>query len=561
MQNFFKMGWFVDAYNNNTIDYSLFNTGKMKGTAVLPTGAGKSGLIYADIIKHILISKNNQKHIFNLSAPILKLEAQLLNDFISVISIIFPDKIKNNEFMFFINSSADGNSYDVDLLNADVMRFNEIDKFINSDKAKFAIVASCHKSLYKFAEQIDYLKDCCTVYNYLDEAHLVVNETRDDKSYTKLNDEKKERFNSLTEISNKSHYVFALSATPDKYITEVINRCAGEENISNYIIEIPATKLIAENKILPVKSWVQRVGNGDSEKITPEICLQFMKNVIADNNKIKHKILVTCSSVDHLNALREALSAHYKVFSTCARDGGLSTENYEENVIDEVSFINEVDNWNDNCFVLHIRQLTQGIDVKTLTDCIIYNSTRLNDGVKRILIQTIGRTIRPMAGERGLPKEKRTKNYGNVLFLIGDNDFEAVYSQTTNFLLKYYGRNGFRAFTKDIDRDYGNIGKTKVKFGTGSSGFGDDYFDYFECLIEKLLIDMEKYIKENILPKYRYELKLSGNKPNKKLLPSYMINMKEKYSHYSGEYETNTLLSDTEFMKAVSDLFEKYNIE
>jgi hypothetical protein len=239
----------------------------------------------------------------------------------------------------------------------------------------------------------------------------------------------------------------------------------------------------------------------------------------------------------------------------------MSTVNNEENVIDEISFIKEVDSWNDNCFVLHIRQLTQGIDVKTLTDCIIYNSTRLNDGVKRIIVQTIGRTIRPMAGERGLSKDKRIKKDGNVLFLIGDNDYDAVKNQTTNFLLQYYGRDGIKAFTKDIDRDYGKIGKNKIKFGNGSSGFGDDYYDYFETVIDKLLIDMEDYIQKNILPKYKLEMKLSGNKQNRKLIPSYLVNMKEKFALYSGIHDTSTLLSDTEFMKKVSELFAKYNIE
>ena len=81
MDNTFKMGWFVNAYKNGQIDYLLSETGKKKGTAVLPTGAGKSGMIYADIVKHIMDAKPGEKIIFNLSAPILKLEAQLLNDF------------------------------------------------------------------------------------------------------------------------------------------------------------------------------------------------------------------------------------------------------------------------------------------------------------------------------------------------------------------------------------------------------------------------------------------------------------------------------------------------
>jgi len=115
-----RMNWFVEAYKNNTLQYLLKNTNKVKGTAVLPTGAGKSGIVYEDMVYHILNRKEDEKIVFNLTAPILKLEAQLLNDFISVAKDIFADKINNGEFMFFINSSADGNAYDAEYLNADV---------------------------------------------------------------------------------------------------------------------------------------------------------------------------------------------------------------------------------------------------------------------------------------------------------------------------------------------------------------------------------------------------------------------------------------------------------
>lgn len=555
-----KMDWFVENYINNTLTYDIHNTGKSKGTIVIPTGGGKSGLVYADIIKHIEKADVNKKYIFNISAPILKLEAQLINDFFAVLNQIFPNKYENNEFMFFVNSSANGEAYDADIVNMDVSRFVDIDKFINSKNAKFAIVASCHKSLYKFAEKIDYLKKHSIICSYLDESHLVVSESKSDINFSKLSKESKRRFNVLTEIC-KSDYLYALSATPDKYITDEINKNANEKNTSMYLIEISARELIAANIILPVFAWYRRVGNGDNEKITPDICLNFMQKVISQNDKIKHKILVTCSSVNHLNSLREALSSHYKVFSTCSRDGGMSANNNEENVIDEASFIKEVDEWNDNCFVLHIRQLIQGIDIKSLTGCIIYNSAHVGDDIKRFIIQTIGRILRPYEGERGFSKEKRTKQHGDVLFLIGDNEFDKVHNQIVDFLLHYYGRDGIKSFTKDINHDYGNIGKNKILFGSGLSGFGDDYIDYYDELINKLLIDMEAYINERILPKYKNDLILSGGKYNKNLVPSYIAEIKKKFANYSGLHDTSDLLSDTEFMKNVSDLFVKYNIE
>lgn len=554
------MSWFVEAYENGTLQYILKNTNKVKGTAVLPTGAGKSGVVYEDMVYHINNRKEGEKLVFNLTAPILKLEAQLLNDFISVAKEIFADKVDNGEFMFFINSSADGNAYDAEYLNADVKNFNKIEDFKASKIAKIAIIASCHKSLYKFAEKVDYLNEFATTFTYSDEAHLMVNETRDDLAYNALSDESKKRWDSLTEVF-KCDYFYALTATPDKYITAELNKAACEKENDYHIIDVPARELIAENKILPVKTWIQRVGNGDNEKITPEICSAFMESVKEDNPNIQHKVLVTCQSSSHLNYLREELGkAGYTVFSTCSKDGGRLTEDEDFIDVDEVEFVNNIDAHDGDCFVLHIKQLTQGIDVKTLTDCIYYNSTRVNDGVKRTILQTIGRTLRPLKGERGKTIEERLKKYGNVLFLIGDDDYDAVVNQMTAFLIKYYGRDGIKSFSKDIERNYGGIGKTK-RFGSGNSGFGDDFDNFFETLIDALLVDMEDYIKKNVLPKHKAFMKLSGNKPNPKLLPMAVASVKNKFAHYKGVYDTQELLSDTEFMKAVSDLFAKYDIE
>ena len=555
-----KMNWFIEAYNNGTLQYLLKNTNKTKGTAVLPTGAGKSGVVYEDMVYHILNRKEGEKLVFNLTAPILKLEAQFLNDFISVAKEIFADKVYNGEFMFFINSSADGNAYDVEYLNADVKTFNKIEDFKASKTANIAIIASCHKSLYKFAEKVDYPNEFATTFTYSDEAHLMVNETRDDLSYDALSGESKKRWDSLTEVF-KCDYFYALTATPDIYITAELNKAAGEKETNYHIIDVPARELIAENKILPVKTWIQRVGNGENEKITTEICSAFMEAVKEDNPNIQHKILVTCQSSKHLNYLREELGkVGYTVFSTCSKDGGRFTEDEDFIDVDEVEFVHNVDTYNGDCFVLHIKQLTQGIDIKTLTDCIYYNSTRVNDGVRRTILQTIGRTLRPLKGERGKAIDERLKKYGNVLLLIGDNDFDTIVNQMTAFLLKYYGRDGIKSFSRDLEKNYGGIGKIK-HFGSGSSGFGDDYDDFFETLIEALLVDMEDYIKKNVLPRHNSFMKLSGNKPNPKLLPMAVMSVKNQFTHYKGVYDTNELLSDTEFMKAVSDLFMKYGIE
>ena len=571
----FKMQWFVDAYKNNELNYMIAGVGKKKGTVVLPTGAGKSGVVYSDIVYHINNAKDDEKIIFNISAPILKLEAQLLNDFFSCVKKIFPERVANGEFMFFINSSADGNNYkkakDIDV---DDKRFYEIDKFKSNKKARFAIVASCHKSLYKFASMVKELKNYATVVTYIDEAHLVVNETIDQKSEDKLTGEAKARFEVVKELCS-CDYIYAVTATPDKTVTKLINDCAGVSDNDYHIIDISAQHFINNNIILPPRSGVMKVATGDEIHITSPICDEFMKQMKRDNPDICHKILVTCQNSDHLLDLQKELATMgYKVFATCCREGATTTKNCvdTENTnesnsesIDEVKFIEEVDNYDGDCFVLHIKQLIQGIDINTLTDCIIYNSRKVNDGVKRTLIQTIGRILRPIRGERGMDIDNRKKKYGNVLFVIGDENFDDICRQMGNFLLKYYGQDGIKSFTKDVTKPGGMTGRIRNPF-SGNSHFGDDLEVAYGIVIERLKACIEEYVKGVLVPKIKWlrdTNKKNGitNDPAEKVLANELAGLKKTFSsHYSDSWEIEELLKDAKLMTAVTDLFKKYKI-
>ena len=444
-----KMEWFVDKYFNNELTYSIYNTGKKKGTVVVPTGGGKSGMIYEDIVKHIEMSSPNEKYIFNISAPILKLEAQLLNDFISVLKNIFIDRIKNDEFMFFINSSGDGDDYKVQDLNSDVDNFANINAFLNNKSARFAIVASCHKSLYKFADQVETLNKVATTFSYLDEAHLVVNIGMSaDKSYEKSSNKKKESWEYLRKLFN-CNYVYAVTATPDQFVTEELNNVAGEK-YDYKLIDVPARELIEKNIIISVKTYTIA-----AEKITAPICIKFMNDVKCDNPYIKHKILVNCANTDHLIELQEILVNNgYKVFSTCSKHGAMEGIDDDLVIMNPNEFINMVDNYNDDCFVLHIKQLIQGIDIKTLTDCIYCNNTTTNYCNERRIIQTVGRCIRTLEKERGVYVDMRKKKYANVLFVNAYEEYDKSSEWIVAFLIKYYGRDCLKAFKADIHKKY-----------------------------------------------------------------------------------------------------------
>ena len=320
--------------------------------------------------------------------------------------------------------------------------------------------------------------------------------------------------------------------------------------------------MIAENIILPVKTYTCRINNDSS--ITSDHCIMFMEMVKEDNPNINHKVLVTASNTDHLRDLQGELSNKgYKVFSTCSRDGGVTNSDDEMIDIDEVAFINEVDTYDGDCFVIHIKQLRQGIDIKSITDIIMYNSTRVNDGVKRTILQTIGRSLRPAFGERGMDIDLRSKKHSNALFLVGDDDYDAVQRQMFNFLIEYYGVKGVTAFANDVTKEHGNKGKFKGTINPfpTNTGFGDDYFNVYNIIIEELLFEIATYIKNVIKPRYDMALRLTGGKPHRNLIPMALADVKKRFSLYDGKHDTATLLTDTEFMDAVSKLFEQYEIK
>ena len=97
------MQWFIDNYNQNHLNYILGNTGMNYGTVVMPTGTGKSGVVYEDIVRTIDELTKGKKLIINISCPILKLTQQFISDLFEVLAPIYQSR--GLHVAFFVNSS------------------------------------------------------------------------------------------------------------------------------------------------------------------------------------------------------------------------------------------------------------------------------------------------------------------------------------------------------------------------------------------------------------------------------------------------------------------------
>lgn len=577
-----KMNWLVKQYENNEISYEIHNTKEKKGTIVMPTGAGKSGVMDKDIIHHINNAKG--KMIFNISAPILKLCKQQGDDLFNVIEDIFRDRCDRDEFMVFINSSADGKVFkDSTRRIGNVRSFNDIEVFERNEKARFAIVISCHKSLYKFAERVEYLSNFATVANYLDEGHLLVNldGRRDFHKESNFTQKEQKQWGVMQTLCKYSDYLYVLTATPDKTVTALVNQAAG--NAPGYnIIEISAQELIEKGIILSPR--IASVIIDNSSEITASIATNFMNKCIMLEPNIIHKVLITCDDTDHLERLEKELSKEYIVFSTTSKNGAKTNlleevdeyddvedtdEEKELKSILETNFIKRVDDCSENCFVLHIRQLREGIDIRTLTDCIICNrATRVNDGEKTKYIQTIGRILRPYKGERpeelmekGLTLEDRLKKHGNVLFVVGNSDIDengqnVIERQMVKFAVKYYGLNGVEAFSLNPNEDHGNVGKKKSAISgyvSGKWAWEDD----IENEIKELEVNVIKFMKESVFPMNEW-MKSLGCEVK---FADAVFQIKQHFGFIDGMNPVCDVISNYELMKMVSETLAEYGIK
>lgn len=534
-----KMDWFINQYNNGTLPYHIHNTGMDKGTVCMPTGTGKSGVVYADVVYRI--NHATGKIIINISTPILKLNQQFIKDLFSVLSVIYKGRESN--FMFFINSSDTGIAYNEYVkgmnISADHFKSSVFERrFLNNDKASVAIVISCHKSIHKFISYISKHHDILTgidVVNYIDESHLITTKKHEDTS-----NELETTVVNINALCKYSSAVYMMSATPDAEITRAVNAWNKFGKSSNdFIYKLSPIEAINAGTILaPFMHYMSTL----SEGINPGMLVSIMENAKKRNNNIKHKILVTLNSADELKEIRTALENdyQYKVFSTCSKYGfGM-----EEDIVDETKitkFIDDIEAYNDDCFVLHIRQMVQGIDIKSLTDCVVWINSNYNVKSCRHLIQIIGRTLR--TPERNVAKDLRKKKFGGV-YIVTPADNTRIKEDIGSVIARYYGVNNV-LFDEKKYRYPGT--KSDDLWDSDHDGLSKSGWDH--AGIDTIHVNMKNEI-QRICESIKQFQTITGIKVN---ISDEVNKIAQKYSSFDADCDTFSLLFDNSEMVAEAE--------
>lgn len=540
-----KMKWLNDWINKGTVTYEIYNTGRHHGTIQMPTGSGKSALIFLDIIRRIDRKDPSRKLVVNISTPIIRLCEQQGNDLLSVISGIkgTTKTIDTNKIAWFINNSGDASKYDTYF---DMYRFSDInDYFLESKKNDVAIIISCHQSLNKVIRWMNkVIKDDSMIdaVTYVDEAHTISYKDVDpDEDLTKIN---------IKTLCKKSD-VYMVSATPKTDVIKLVNSydLPDKDNDVPIILETPS-EAIRANKICGPNVSIEQTEDGN---ITENICIDYL-NVLKTDGRI-HKVLVSCKDSKHLKKLRKHLiKAGYTVFSTFAYEGMKTIfENTTHVYKDVVEFNNAIDKCNKDCFVLHIRQLISGIDVTSISDCIIQKNDTNNFNSYAPVIQTIGRALR-LGDERGVDIEKRKKKYAGVL-IVTNKDNDTVYTDISFFLGAYYGNGNFKFYTMSTSMKYSNMGMGIVE--TGAPGDDKDIFATSNVINywEKVNIDIKNYIKEKVKP-YIEKMQEIGAKNLQGQLQCAVDIIENKYKMNIESVDLFKYIYDNNFRNDIIKIFE-----
>ena len=494
-----KMDWAVEAYKNGNFESELHSNSFNRdfGTFCKATGVGKSG----DIIKEIVyrIKHSNGKTIINFSEFFLKLSEQLSHDIFEFLTHPDVNLLNPAEAGIYMNSSDSARRLSKDFEDYDWEKYS-IDT-IKKENKKINFVISCNKSLYKFInDSAEFEKSGYEIINFLDESHTLSIEVSVNKKTKAIEFTEDDGSNigiDLKELCKHSTACYAISATPDVQVTKMLLEFDREHNPAKpieYAIYENPQKSILENKIVPPNIDFSKTPMG--ARFDAKYLIEVMKRAKAIQPTLeKHKILVTTKSVEEANSIFKTLAdAGQNVFMvTCEgfKTNTVGPKNFTLNKskktedefdfenMDILGFVKAVEDFDGDCFVIHIRILIAGIDIKSLTDCVIYANTHqtATSEFGRHTIQTIGRTLRTLSGERGMDREERKKKFGGVFFVIPEDKPE-VEAALRALVVKYYSfdnlefqRHGCVNGKRDNENEFYSFG------GEDTSTSGEEFFN------------------------------------------------------------------------------------
>lgn len=451
--------WLVDILSkDNVVD--IFK-GFFFGTVNMATGTGKTSKIIIGMFSELKHYSHDRKHIFDLASPRLKLNYQTAFNVIYVL-----DKVKAispKTTCIILNSSEDTSEYE-NVFGESGMGYSvcKLEEMSNTNFQNYLVI-SCYPSHGKLDDLLfntrtydDYVK-----VSYWDESHTIS---------LKKHIKNGENYFDVKRSVKVFDKVFALDATPCKDLVEVLQvaevKLNPDHELVDYIYQITPKQAMNDFLILPVYMFVIKGVHTDLLGNRVKHCIEAINNMKTYNSDLPRKVLINCSGTKELEYMESALRKKgYTVYSTCSNNGfSASIENENGDLVADISTINDftnaIKNEKRDCFVLHIRQLIEGIDIDSLTGAVFFGVNSSN-GFRNV-VQTIGRTLRIGAGDRdenGKAKDidSRSKKYGEVYFVSDEKNYDYELGQISGLFRTVY-ETGFCHFRYQNDDTKSSVG-------------------------------------------------------------------------------------------------------
>ena len=156
-------------------DVNKFMEENRFGNISCPTGAGKSAIVYLDIANRIM-NGGDEKQIFLVSTPILRLNEQFTND---MFETLYEAGLINSDNAICGQLSSDYKAQigTIEINGVDTeIRKCDAATALTDKKAKYIFIIACHKSveqMFKKYNTAKYIKKTTPISMYYDESHTL----------------------------------------------------------------------------------------------------------------------------------------------------------------------------------------------------------------------------------------------------------------------------------------------------------------------------------------------------------------------------------------------------
>lgn len=570
--------WLVKAIKENSEKATCSWKTHRYGTICQPTGTGKTSEMMKYIADMIQFSKaTNKKVIFNLASHRLNLSFQNVGNI--VYTLYNSGLIDPSNTAIVINSSDDTEKYgkDEDLGNFRPLKLEDV-----ADSRKdFYIIVSCYKSHYKLEDYISKggLKDYIKVALW-DEAHKI----------SLVGDDEDSKVN-VDKCLNIFDNVYALSATPDALLTKKLSEKEASVNPNwshdfeaKHIKHLSIRKAITEKRILPVSFMTITTASLDDTEKKAHFCINTIMKLKKKTPGLKHKVLISADSTDEAQEYFDYFDAAGKaVFMTTSKTGfKTNVESVKSKVEDAnttiTDFTDAIKMYDGECVVIHIRQLIEGIDIDCLTATILFDKP--NDTNRVALIQTIGRVLRFMDGDRdektghGKDLKDRVKKYGYVIWGMEEAHFDSTVDAIGDFFIRNYDCGDCKFIISRSKKNNSNGSVDEIEDDSQSTSWQNKFGDFLRNKTGFATSELESVMIDTIDALMKFLPYVKVNIPNsakyselRNIIQSRIDNcVKTSYSVEDWANDDDGIIEKTKYLMVnrepkLEEVFKKFEIK